>query len=288
MRIFLDTRDHIWLIDRCEENDTNAFAKSLQQGCHELVYSMHNIMEYCAPLLQSSNNNSIMRGLNRLEDIPHAYIAEVKIPMLELMEGTRAFQEQREYIPIDPFVQRFYEVVSPFDQSARHKYMRYGLAEAVFEIWRDNPALLQPYTDVANQVLITRNLDRNRPDYKQHIRKLPNSILKNLKLYNIDFPRDKVNDLATWILNNPNRCPATKLSYEVYHKIVRNLNDQGEVSDIPDFTHVDCIPYVDAITLDRRMLGYVKQADCSMGTQYSEKLFSNLNGIRTSIDKVAD
>ena len=73
----------------------------------------------------------------------------------------------------------------------------------------------------------------------------------------------------------------------MFHKIIRNVADSGEESDIPDFAHVDCIPYVDAITLDRRMRGYVEQADHSMGTAYSQKLFPDVNGVQTSIQNAA-
>jgi hypothetical protein len=287
MRIYLDSRDHIVLTERFSVEKTNAFEAAIRGGSHELVFSMHNIMECCAPLNQSTNQNSVMKILNRLESMPHVYIAETKIPALELMEGTRAFFEGREYGVINPFVARFDEVVSPFSRPATHDYIKYGLAHTIFELWQEDPRLFQPYTAESRQLETIRNHDRSRSDYRHHDRNFSNTVARDLKLYNIAFPQEAVNDLAAWIWESPNRCPSLRLGYEVFHKIVRNVTDSGEDSDIPDFGHGDCVPYVDAITLDRRMRGYVEQADRSMGTEYSQKLFGDVNEIQTSIQNAA-
>ena len=244
-------------------------------------------MECCAPIIQSTNQNSVMRILNRLEMMPHVYIAEAKIPALELMEGVSAFSEGRECSTVEPFVARFDEVVSPFNRPPTHDYIRYGLAHTVFELWQENPRLFQPYTAVSRRLEAIRTSDRSRSDYRNHDRNFPNTVARNLKLYNITFPQDAVNDLAAWIWASPSRCPALRLGYEVFHKIVRNVTDSGEESDIPDFAHVDRIPYIDAITLDRRMRGYVEQANHGMSTAYSQKLFSDVNSVQTSIQNAA-
>ena len=287
MRIYLDSRDHIVLIERFSVEETNTFEAAIRGGSHELVFSMHNIMECCAPLNQSTNQNSVMKILNRLESMPHVYIAEARIPALELMEGTRAFSEGREYGVVNPFVNRFDEVVSPFNRPATHDYIEYGLANTIFELWQEDPSLFQPYTAESRRLETIRNHDRSRSDYRRHNRNFSNTVARDLKLYNIAFPQGAVNDLAAWIWASSNRCPSLRLGYEVFHKIVRNVTDSGEDSDIPDFAHVDCVPYVDAITLDKRMRGYVEQVDHSIGTEYSQKLFGDVNEIQTSIQNAA-
>lgn len=283
MRIYLDSRDQIVLTERFSVEETDAFESFLRQGSHELVFSMHNIMECCAPLTQSTNQHSVMSSLNRLESMPHLYVAEAKIPALELMEGTRSFSEGREYSNIDPYVDRFDEVVSPFDRPATHDYIKYGLAHTVFELWQEDPSLFAPYTTESRRLEEIRESDRNRSDYRQHDRNFSNCIARNLNLYSIEFPQESINDLASWIWELPSRCPALRLGYEVSHKITRNLTDGGEDSDIPDFAHVDNVPYVDAITLDRRMRGYVQQVDRSIVTDYSQKVFNDINDIQASI-----
>ena len=129
--------------------------------------------------------------------------------------------------------------------------------------------------------------DRTRKDHKRHETNFPSSVTRNLRLYNITFPPDRVDDLSAWIYENPNRCPAVRLGYEVFHKLLKNVTDGGEVSDIPDFAHVDCIPYVDAITLDNRMRGYVAQSDQSLGTLYSNKVYRNIGEIEKLLQNTA-
>lgn len=283
MRIYLDSRDHIALTERFSAVETDAFETAIRRGSHELVFSMHNITECCVPLNQSTTQNSVMKILNRLESMPHVYIAETNILALELMEGVKAFSEGREYSVINPVVTRFDEVISQGSRPATHDYITYGLAHTIFELWQEDPRLFQPYIAESRRLETIRASDRSRSDYRQHDRNFPNTVERNLRLYNIPFAPEAVNDLAAWIWASPSRCPALRLGYEVFHKITRNVTDSGEESDIPDFAHVDCIPYVDAITLDRRMRGYVEQADRSMGTAYSQKLFADINGVQVSI-----
>jgi hypothetical protein len=54
--------------------------------------------------------------------------------------------------------------------------------------------------------------------------------------------------------------------------MLQNVQDVPEDSDFEDFQHVSCIPYVDAMTLDRRMRGYVSQAAMGLGVPYNERV----------------
>lgn len=60
---------------------------------------------------------------------------------------------------------------------------------------------------------------------------------------------------------------------------MRNLTDTGQESDIPDFAHVSCVPYCEAVTLDNRMRNYVAQVDQSIKTDYSSRVFRNIRDI---------
>lgn len=287
MRIYLDSRDHISLVERKTSIETDTFEGMLRECGNELVFSLHNIIECCAPLNQAGDETNVMRTLNRLESMPHIYIAEVKIPALELEEAISAFLDDREYSDADPFVPRFDYVVAPFEEPPTADYLKYGLAHTVYELWKEDPGLLDGYFDQAERLREILELDRARNDYKRHETNFSSSVTRNLRLYNITFPPDNIGDLSSWIYENPNRCPAVRLGYEVFHKLLRNITDGGEVSDIPDFAHVDCIPYVDAITLDNRMRGYVEQTDQSLGTQYSNKIYRHIGDIENFLQNTA-
>ena len=72
-------------------------------------------------------------------------------------------------------------------------------------------------------------------------------------------------EFSNWMYENSNRCPGIRLSYEVWHQIVKNKTDVLQDSDMEDYQHLINLPYVDVITLDRRMTGYVAQAAKRMG-----------------------
>lgn len=281
MHVYLDSRDLINLVERRYPEETAKFEEKLREGRSDLIFSMHNIMECCAPLVSAGSTSSVMRTLNRLERMPHLYIAETRIEALELREATSAFMEHREYTPIAlPVVPRFDYVVSAFEEPATKDYIKYDLAEIIFELWNIDKNLFAGYPRHAKQLRGILESDRKRDDYKRHDLNFQNTIVKKLRLHSIRFPEEKATELSGWIYEIPNRCPALRLGYEVFHKLLRNLTDSGENSDIPDFAHISCVPYVDAITLDNRMRGYVAQVDQSIGTNYSQKAYRNVEEIQ--------
>lgn len=91
MRLYLDSRDHIVLAEKKSADETARFEQRLRQSSSQLIFSMHNITECCAPLVHGGEGSSVMKTLNRLEDLPHVYIAEACIEALELKEATSAF-----------------------------------------------------------------------------------------------------------------------------------------------------------------------------------------------------
>lgn len=140
MLIYLDSRDHIGLVERKTPAEIDTFERMLKKSGNELVFSLHNIMECCAPLLQSGGRTNVMSTLNRLESMPHVYIAEAKIPAMELEEATIAFLDDSEYRYIDPFVSRFDYVVAQLEEPATADYLKYGLAHTVYELWNEDPS----------------------------------------------------------------------------------------------------------------------------------------------------
>ena len=280
MHVYLDTRDLIDLVERRSAKDTDRFEERLRKSPSQLIFSMHNIMECCGPLVHAAETFNVMTTLNRLEQMPHLYLAEARIEDLELREATSAFLEKREYQTISvPIVPRFDYVVSPFEQPATKDYIGYSLAQVIFELWRVDENLFAGYPSHAKRLRVLLDSDRKRTDYKRHDLNFPNTVVRDLRLYGIRFPHESTDALSKWIFENPSRCPALRLGYEVFHKLVRNLTDSGENSDIPDFAHISCLPYVDAITLDNRMRGYVAQVDKSIGTNYSKNIYRNLDEI---------
>jgi hypothetical protein len=55
---------------------------------------------------------------------------------------------------------------------------------------------------------------------------------------------------AGWIYAIPSRCPALRLADEFYHAVRKNASYIPSDSLIGDFAHLECLPYVDLITLN--------------------------------------
>ena len=62
------------------------------------------------------------------------------------------------------------------------------------------------------------------------------------------------------LFENPLRCPGTRLQFETFQMLVGDRKAKAKASDIPDFSHVSCLPYVDLMTLDGQMRSYVRSA----------------------------
>lgn len=276
MLVYLDSKDLIELLERSRPCSADEFGKSLTDGDHRLLLSPPLIYEISAPLLKPNVSTNVMKLLNRLEALPHTYFGQAKSTQLELLEAVEAHAAGQEFVRTDPFVHRFDYTIQ--EQPATADFLNLSLAEAVWILWRDSPEI---WTVPARNLLRYQNVltnDRNtsgHPSLKNHF---PTALERNLKLYRIPVPNN-LHALADWIFVNPLRCPSYRLGFEVYHKLQLNRTDAAKESDLDDFAHVDCVPYVDLITLDRRMATYVAQASRAMGTDYHTKVCKNVEEV---------
>jgi hypothetical protein len=143
VRIYLDSRDLIVLAERKSDAEYEEVGKWLSDQGHELVLSLSPILECCVPLTKPNSDAVVMRTLARIEKLPHTYLAEAKIPKDELVSAVTAYSAGNEYQAVDPYVSRFDEVLSPFAPPATRAYLKYGLAETVFDVWRTRPDYLR-------------------------------------------------------------------------------------------------------------------------------------------------
>lgn len=278
MLIYLDTRDIINFFEKGSSEDIEDLKNLLINKTAKLVFSNSSIFEYCAPLCKPKTRTNITRVLNCLERMPHTYISLFKIRRLELEEAVNAFLKNREYIAINPFVNRFDHTAYSFQPPITKYYLSYSLSQIVFELWTDDPSIFKKSPKAAKLKSLMLS-DRKLSNPKNHKNNFKETIRRDLALYKVQFQEDKVEEISDWIWQNPNRCPALRLGYELYHKILKNLRDLLELSDIEDFSHVSCLPYVNAITLDRRIRGYIKQVDHNLSKDNSSKVFSSLQEI---------
>ena len=272
MKLYLDAKDLINILQRATPCTADHLEESLRQGGHQLAASFHTVSEISVPLAHATSKTNVMALLNRLEKMPIMFIRS-DIDGLELKEALDAFSSKREYREIHPFVNRFDQTVDLHAQPPTRIFINYSLAETVWDLYTHGALKgLESYAKEMRQLVTADRSLKKPPTLKENFVKM---IERNLKLYNLSWSGVVLSDFACWIYENPNRCPAIRLGYEVWHKIVKNKTDPLEDSDMEDYQHLTCLPYVDFMTLDRRMHSYVSQASASVSLDYRVRIFTS-------------
>jgi hypothetical protein len=217
-----------------------------------------------------------MALLNKLEEMPIRYL-HPDIRGQELKEGLDAFSSRREYRDVTPFVKRFDETLDLSAAPATSKFLNYPLAAIVWDLYSQGVFKKIDNFAIPMKAIVTS--DRKMP-------KLPNLRSHFVTVIQRNLRDDQLScsdtqGFANWIYDNPSRCPAIRMAYEVWYQIVKNKTDALEDSDMDDYQHLISLPYVDMLTLDRRMSGYVTQA--------ARRIKMDISGrMHTSIQKILE
>ncbi|HEX4810022.1 MAG TPA: hypothetical protein VH325_13880 [Bryobacteraceae bacterium] len=257
MRVLLDTKDVINLVQKSQPLSVSELDGILRKGRHEIVLSYVNITEIVAPLRQGVDFADIRPLLIALESLPACYIRDSPIPGQELREAISAFEGNRDPNPVDPFVRRWDDVITPFGESALRPIVGVRLWEIVQILYKQGA--LPDYSREAGQLRAQFQAERALPaNQKQNLRDIfVKAVEANLRTYGLTPPAGGVVDFANWLYDNPRWCPAKRITFEMYHSLLRNSTDIPKDSDILDLNHLKALPYVDFLTLDRRMDSYL-------------------------------
>jgi len=74
MKVCLDAKDLIGILQDGQPCTVNQFAQYLTQHGYQLAVSSYTIMEISAPLLYPSSQTNVMKLLNDLAELPIAYV----------------------------------------------------------------------------------------------------------------------------------------------------------------------------------------------------------------------
>jgi len=105
------------------------------------------------------------------------------------------------------------------------------------------------------------------------------SINRSLTLSRLKPPRMGAATFAKWIYDSPVRCQAVRISYETYHSLRSNKTDTAKKGDIGDLSHVEILPYVDFMVLERRMRTYLRQACKKIGLDFDKKICTDVRDL---------
>ena len=288
MRFLLDAKDLIDVAEHGRPMALSDFHNYLRSSGHEIVLTSTNVREFAAPLATDGDFLKMRGLLQSLEALPVCYMRESTILDEELRAAWRAFDSSTKYEGINPYVGRWDETLFTGEASTRI-LVNFRLDEIIYRLWRRNSRiLLMPWRNIAwmrPEFERQRNIPASeRLSLKENFKHSVGRHLQGgLRFGILDVPVEKVDQAAfgNWIYSNPDRCPGFRLHYNTYHELVANVRDVPKDSDLLDFAHILAIPYVDAITMDRRMCDYARRVGRRLhkeygSTNYSERIFPKL------------
>ena len=286
-KLYLDSRDLIDLVSHDAPVSPAELGRLLEAEHWALVYSFANICEVVVvdDLLETR------RRLQVLDRLPHTHI--VAPPILrckEFREAVDAFETGGSAQPIDPFVAHWHQTyVYPGQPNRQNMLVNYPLADQVLPLAICNPDVCRNLPQHASLFQHAVNEDRMVTDAVRRSReRFEGGVKVALVDCGLSVPSTRLTNFAKWIRDDPTRCPGWRIFTEAYLQFCGNVGDQVERGDIPDFSHIACLPYVDAITLDRRMAEYCRTAALKFREQdpsltYADRVFKNAEAWLQSI-----
>lgn len=276
MRVFLDTKDLISVLERGEPCDVNALGRSLVNGSHRLCISVANVRELAAPLVEGdSSGPSVTKTLADLEKLPLTYLREHKVIPLEIIAAMSAYSGGEEPATVTPYSDRFDKAIE--EMIPTRLFLNYPLPEIVFDLWQD-PSIFRKRLDHESRLRNVLDADRGLGRLPKKKVRFRDTIRRHADSCGISLAQD-LNRFSYWLYENPLRCPGTRLIFEVFQVFVGDQQAAAEAGHFGDLGHVGCLPYVDLMTLDGQMRSYVESATRGWNPSPSKKVVSSVEDV---------
>ncbi len=286
MLLHLDSRDLINAF-KGKPIDIEELRSALIERNAKLIYSPETIQEVVTP----ADLKESRRRLETLMILPHRYIRQQKeIITREFSEALREIKSTKKFSGecILPFASTW-QVVLRSGEIGIENQINDQLVDINMKLLAANPDVFrntqEQFDAYAPNFMFDRLHKLNlRTGNKGVFRDAIGQTLKVIGLHpsNALAAGSLVDDLTNWMRERPSVCPSWRLLGETYSEFVVNTTDKGKLGDEPDFRHVSVTPYVDAITLDATMRGYVKAAcrrlvKLKEPVNYQTRIFDNVN-----------
>lgn len=251
MRILLDAKDLINLIEFNHPVSVANLAVWLTQNAGTLVLSFTNVSDFVGPACNRGDFLEMRVLLQKLETLPITYIREGLIIRDELRSALMAFHTGQEPPSPNPYVSRWDETFHWEGESAAKVLVGLRLDDIVYM----TRGTIQGYKQ--HSVGLRAKIQRERvlPAFQRlRLRDIfINSISERLKAYEIDSSEIDLRAFGQWLWNAPPRCLGLRLHFEVYHQLLRDKSMAFQDGDIADFAQIASLPYVDVLTVDKRI-----------------------------------
>jgi hypothetical protein len=283
LRVLPDSKDLINVIDYATPLSVEDLAKVLTSNGHRLVFTSINVKEALGPVRKTGDIDRMCGRYRALDSLPHCALAESFILHQEIEAAVKAFHAgQTSPASISPFVFHWLDTLTPPHCIAPNvnEHVKMDAERFLIGMLRESPQFFDPHAR-EHTVLQTLLLD-NREAQPRKRRSAARVLFRGQLKHHIEQMRlpviTELNDLGDWLFDNPCFCPSLTFGFMLYQEFVDNLTDRMQRGDIHDVNLLLCLPYVDAITVDRRMLDYARRALVKVPDlqHYQTRMFDNL------------
>jgi hypothetical protein len=262
LKIDLDSRDLIRL-EREPDDLHKALHDRLVASASQIVLSAGLITELSEPLFQREGKPGVMRLLNHLEALPHIWLRTVDLEEIEIASAIEAFTQVLPYRTPSPFVNGSLDTLVNVDPLVRSIYGKSAISRIVWDVAHGASRVpsVGPYAELykrwveANCADVARTTRRGYRDglkaaYKRKVMDLAQG-LSGREVINLDHFADHLWDQPEW-------CPATRLSFEAVQLLFRDAATKPQTADLNDFVPLKSIPYVNVFTTDGAKRDYLR------------------------------
>jgi hypothetical protein len=289
MRILLDSRDLIDLIEHARPVTVSDFESYLRAGSHQVVLCFANITELAGPIGAGGDFARMRPYFQSLEQMPHIYLKEATIVAIEIQTAVNAFNAGAEYPGCSPYVPSWDKSLAtpPGQDEAQAENLGLRLDDVVGYISCARPDIFTPpprrYVE-ALQAMFQADRALLRAGRAPARQNFIESVKKHALSHRVGLPNGREDEFSEWLYQNPNRCAGLRLGHEIYRAILANEQDVPRAGDFFDWAYIYAVPHVDAATLDRRMRHYCAGASRKMvkfgaAHNYSDRVYQDVAAI---------
>jgi hypothetical protein len=281
-RVLLDASS---LID-VEHGKPVSFAKLeivLREQHARLILTYTSVLEFAAPFEKTRGRLALHDLLQQVDRLPTGYLREGAVKVTELREAVAAFNEGRECTPINPYGNRWDETLFADGPRPTEALVGQSLFDLVSmalsggNVLRHGKDLLGPKLE-RGFAQVRRARQKAQVPAKERFQA---EVRGELAHHSIPLAAGKLAEFASWIYEDPSRCPGLRLACEWHEEWRRNATQPFRWNNILDRAHVLAVPYVDAVTMDRNAADLCLRATKRLKAKnptinYDERIFTGL------------
>jgi hypothetical protein len=297
-RLFLDSRDLIRLLEDAQPLSPSDLARDLNSRRGRIVLVPSNVTEL-VPYKdgQPLDLDRALDLMRRLEEIPHAFLRSPDLTLTECRAALDAFHGNHSLRSIDPYVDKWWNtmwkippnivrhVLEPFaaeylDGLSLSEQIRFLLAKP--EVIRFKEA----HRDKARETMVK---DREKFGTKRGTREaFVGALARHVIWGGWPEPQGGIAAFAKYVRRTPEALQGWKTGFAAWEEYRCNLTAIAEVGDLPDFSHVQLLPYVTHATLDRAWQTRCEQAAARLAkiqdptARFYTRVHANLESILAS------